>query len=1392
MLNESHQHGLSSIVYVVDQFDEGDYVDENNAIEALTGPIRRVLDRVPGDLSIRAGDSVGMRISGSSVDGNTVDIHIPFQPWEDILLMDILNKIENALNSNQAIELPLDIICVKRHRVARLDRLEGKGVPFQGNFSVFASKKKSIVQINPEQDQVNNKTNCFAQWIVIGLAHLISQGKMKPIEELGLGADSYKKLVTSASKFKNRKEASMKLMQLLCFSTVNEQVLERVESRFNVHLVLFSIRSMICEFPPQNRLPYSDWKEVICGLLTGNKQGGGDWTHVDYISKPTAFHPETNHKSFRFCYHCVRPYKRKNGCDVKECKEDGTPRCSFCHSCGTNACVACDTTDCGYSVSFVEEECLPFVTKTKCPDCFCLLFSPKCKELHALSCKVVHCKRCSECGNKAHPGLKCYEQRCFFCSDKFPKAELDQHRCYLKREKLKENKTVLASYDFECCIGENNVHVPYLCTVWFPEVHPQEELLALHYPFEKRTDGTRVFVFWGLGDKEQGTGVYQFFHFCADPLLRGTTFWAHNARAYDAILVKCYFAKFMRQYSIDIQRGQKLMSMRYTELEIDFRDSLSFIPSSLRSMSEDFGITVETEVNGQVEAGGKDFFPHSYVTEAYLKEAAVSNFITLKPPAEEFIPDYRAGRAGESEEKEYLQWVEQNYSQWGDTWNVKTEAVKYCIKDTVLLGKVLVKFRDQLAQMTASIPRSADVELQEFDALAYITLPSAMMSFYLSQMLEENTIGVIQSSTALMRREAETWFLWLEFKKDAKLKPRPVPEIYSQDFDEGCQTNSENGEELFIYLDCYDNGCTRCYSSHQRNIVKNRSFGELWHLTRANLLKLKTTFGVKNVHSIWTHDWQKEKENEDFKQWFKWARIEDELPLIPRDAYKGGKVECFKICYPGAIQMSDFVSQYPTSLLGKSYDPLDVHGDPQATLEWPFPTGQPVRRFRPVFQDQEGDIVMNDDYVKNVVSLGVIKCRVLCPTDLYAPFLGYKVESRLCSNAYEVIYGNCRVCMEERQFPCTHDEAVERSFVGTWTLSEVRYAVTELNYQILEVIEIWEYENRSTDLFRSFIAPFMVEKIRSKRSGLVDEQGNFTEKGNRVNDYVEELVGRRLLPEEIEDNPARRQVAKLAQNSFTGKWGEIEVHRSTRTFNEKQVDESRKLLTDPGVEVLFAQVLDKEGDLVVIEYQPKFQCSRAARRKNDVIVAHITAYGRMMLSRLEQALGHDILYEDTDSAFHAKMETPCYRDGFRTGDLELELKYGSHWSCCGRKWYAYLKNGQDPISKIKGFTLRRSNVDLFSPQNLFRLFVECKEAFDQSEPTSAKDFNSSSVAPSIQVEQRLFKTVRQSAVELYKETQVSIKKAQFQICSQKRHILFPETLNKDLPVFVDTVPFGYK
>jgi hypothetical protein len=196
------------------------------------------------------------------------------------------------------------------------------------------------------------------------------------------------------------------------------------------------------------------------------------------------------------------------------------------------------------------------------------------------------------------------------------------------------------------------------------------------------------------------------------------------------------------------------------------------------------------------------------------------------------------------------------------------------------------------------------------------------------------------------------------------------------------------------------------------------------------------------------------------------------------------------------IQMADFVSQYPTVLLGTSIQPISKN-----RREWALPVGTPkISKHVTSFE-------------LDVSSLGIAKVLVVPPAQLYGPFLSYRVHRK---GTYEVLFGLCRTCMEKRVLTyCTHTEP-QRAFVGTYTLAELRYAM-QLGYQIKKWIEVWEYPEGSNSLFQNLILPCMVQKIKSKRKGLLNTQNEWTALGRETKEYLEELLGREVTPEEFED-----------------------------------------------------------------------------------------------------------------------------------------------------------------------------------------------------------------------------------------------------------------------------------
>lgn len=1324
------------------------HILQGDVHELLDDAMEFILNEAQQEMGIALNDRVAIVISSRDQHGQPVYIRIPFTRFSQVSAIDILDRVVHALNSYQELGTDIEVRVVVLPTLNLTNVAGGISDMSRGDMGVLIRNKRGIVEINPPLDLINEQKHCFEQWLVIGLAQLVSRRLLSAITmgAFKISGTTYNSFVKSRHKFVNRKRAVEQLRQVLQLDEISEQLLRTVERTFGVHLVLFSIyHEAQIQFPPHHCLPYLDARPVIVGLLRGRHIQ--KWEHVDFVSNPKILVTKDGHRSIRFCQLCFSLYERKQGCARMECKDDREVFCGFCHIC-KNTCQGCHSLTCGYVTSLedsVDEK--KYEQTTRCVECRTVLYSKRCAYLHLFICHEMYASRCELCGFKEHRGLKCGEIRCYVCSDIMRYSDMQEHVCYLKAESLKSPSTRIAVYDFECALNEEQIHIPYLCTLWFPYGTPHglaekycTRLLAEH-------EVNPVFIFWGMGNPELRTGVYEFFKCILERELTDYVLFAHNARAYDAILVKHFMTKYQHEFSQDIQRGQKLLSMKYVNLKLEFRDSLCFIPTALRSMAGDFGI----------EELKKGFFPHRLITTQFMEEACASDFIVLRPGKEWFDMDHRAGTAGVKEAQELEQFFDQFYGSTSDElWNMKEDSICYCISDTVLLGKTLVQFREKLMEMTETMERPFYLQKQPFDPLSYVTLPSAMMGLFMSQFIPLRKIAVIDRGEVFRFRRAEAYLLWIEFSIHGQLKRI-----------NRCVGVDEYLQHMYIYRDCFMDGCLHCYGEHQRNERSNTTFGQCRFLADARIQIL--TEGMSKVIIVWDHDFQRLKETEPFELWYHDQDIEDRLPLDPRDSYKGGKVEAYKLSCPGSVQMCDFVSDYPGFCLGETYDPFDLEHD-NAVLEWHMPTGQPKQLYRPP-QDEIQDALHRD-------RRGIIKCKVLAPRGLYVPFLGFRIPSKTGVEMYELLYGLCRECMRHRLFPCDHMD-VQRAFVGTWTLSEIHYAL-DLGYKLVDVIDLWVYPSSDNKLFRSFIAPFVVEKIKSKRDGLINDTGTFTPKGLDICAYVKELTGETLQTTDFVNSPAKRFTAKIAMNSVTGKFGQMEEQISSRTFTSDEYEESRKLLTDPSKDILFAEILDEAGDIVIIEYRNKRWTMRGARRKNDIIVAHITAYGRMILHALEDRLGDALLYVDTDSAFHRTLEQPVYKHGFRIGDLELELANGSDFVCCGRKWYSYFKGSGNAVCKLKGFTLKQSTEGLFHPRQLFKHLLECKQASDE---------NQSAEPLTIDIVQ--FKTERENTVTPFKRTIRQRKEARFQALLSKRHILFPKELNPDQMCLINTIPYGF-
>lgn len=1329
--------------------------------DALREQLDDVITRAHFALAADGNDSMGVGIHGYDQNDQDVRVYVPLRQWDLMTPEMILDAIDSVLNSSQTLVLDFEIKFTVIHREPPPNPILGTSV-FKGDLSKFLSSKKGIVIVHPEGDPYARE--CTWQFCAMGLAWLLSTNDIPQATfdrlQLPWTPELYKTMIKSRNKFEVRHGAALLLQACLQgFPTETPfSLFQSIEHLFYCRIVLYDFKTAFARrYPLSKHVPVEDVRPTFFGLITESAEE----SHVDFVSIPTGLVSKDLKRPKRMCYHCFEVYGRSLSCGVEACEKKELNRCLFCHTC-SGLCDTCMTVECGAKI--LEAERSPDQQRLRgaqpcCAECHRSFFSLECRRLHETICEQIRNKRCDQCGRADHRSLQCNERYCMMCSEKLVVGE--PHECFIRTTKMKEPMEQYWSYDFETALDTNKKHVLYLCTAWplYP-VQGLEDLMVKYPNRPTQYPQQPVFIFWGL------EGSLQFFDFLLEPVLEGSHFFAHNGGRYDTIFIEHFMTIRKQLLANKIQRGMNEMQLYFPQLKIYFKDSRNFINTALRNMSQDFGI----------DELKKGHFPHKLMTVQYLQAAESSQFIVDVPDRCMFQSEFAAGRKGEKEQQELNEFLEGFLRQ--PHWNLKQDAIDYCISDTLLLGETLRKFREDTLTMTDAMERPDHVEFVSFDPLRYVTLPSAVMKFYMSQMLPRETISIIDRFPALQRIDEETWLLWMEHILGIRITRES---FYMECVISGLYVNPQGYETIYRFLNCYQNGCPLCHRGSAWNLRLGRSFRHCYQRFLAETQKIRNSRPVTTrLVDVWTHQYLELTETKPFQLWVSNASefIQAHTPLDPREAYKGGISEMYKLHVPGNISMVDFVSQYPTSMIGESVNPYQ----PTEKLTWGLPCGQYRRMVYPT------------DYQPNAQVLGVIKCTVLPPSDLYAPFLSYKVQSKIASQSYEVLYGNCRNCMELRCLECTHSEA-ERCFTGTWTLVEIVYALS-LGYQLLKVIEVWEYEENRSDLFKNFMIPFIVSKTCSKTGGLVQD-GVLTEKGRQTCDWLFELTGRVFTADDFTDAPSLRNVAKLMMNSFYGKWGQRSQWIETRSFVKNQEKECMKLFARTELLIRYVEVIHQHAELgpvVYVDYEHRLPAVKGDAQKNDHIAAHITAYGRIMINRLVQELGRDAIYIDTDSLFHSHRAQLPYTPGFKIGDLELELPLASYWTACARKWYAYLLPNGQHVAKQKGISLKSSTHTHFHPQKMLEFIQSTRQVFLQlqaegvDEEEALQWMKKGKVQiPHMAVPQQNFKTVRLSRLVAYKQTVPLVKQATFLLWSLKRIPCWePDGQGR-----LDTIPYGY-
>ena len=105
---------------------------------------------------------------------------------------------------------------------------------------------------------------------------------------------------------------------------------------------------------------------------------------------------------------------------------------------------------------------------------------------------------------------------------------------------------------------------------------------------------------------------------------------------------------------------------------------------------------------------------------------------------------------------------------------------------------------------------------------------------------------------------------------------------------------------------------------------------------------------------------------------------------------------------------------------------------------------------------------------------GVIKCKVLPPTNLFHPVLPVKIKNKL-------FFTLCYLCAKNSNASkCNHSDD-DRSITACWGTPEL-YVALENGYTLLEIYQVWHYDSKfeyidenNTGLFGSYINKWLSE-----------------------------------------------------------------------------------------------------------------------------------------------------------------------------------------------------------------------------------------------------------------------------------------------------------------------------
>jgi len=520
----------------------------------------------------------------------------------------------------------------------------------------------------------------------------------------------------------------------------------------------------------------------------------------------------------------------------------------------------------------------------------------------------------------------------------------------------------------------------------------------------------------------------------------------------------------------------------------------------------------------------------------------------------------------------------------------------------------------------------------QIDPLQEMTIAGVCMKLYRTLFMPPWTIAVLdQLQDEFFYETRDAWVAYME---------RRINRPLERDM-EGCDGFDPVEKKVYALLNCLDNGCSSCFNAHKVHEVKQLRMFELRHELTLRIDAFKEK-GM-TTYFVWQCKFRMSSEFKSFQTEFAKTRIG---ALRVRDAFFGGRTEPIHLYYKcnedEEIVYEDASSMYPSVQSGFQRGlTRETYNNKKQIY---YPVGHPIK--------------ITSDFKEISAYFGIIKCRVTCPQDLFLPVLPERKNGKL-------------------MFDLTPK-------IGTWVIEEILLAL-EHGYVVEEIYEIWHWEEKTTELFSGYVKCFIRMKIAA--SGWPDECKSEEEKRIYLDGINREEGIEPLKIEDIENNPGKRFIAKMALNNLWGKFGQQAVYGNIKdTFSE---EEFYKYVCNDEIEI--TDVILHADIVRTLRYVKRSEFENCPGTTNVVLAAFTTAHARIRIYEALLLTGKNTLYMDTDSVIYVRKKgEPVIHLGPYLGDFTNELgtdEYIVEFVSTGPKSYAYVTSRGKVYLKVKGFTL---------------------------------------------------------------------------------------------------------